>query len=225
MEPSVLGIATASIGMASSYASRSFAAGVMHQGDVTVKSSGTQFEDALISGAFAAAAGYMTRPRPIWAFLPGILVATLTYTAIAEIPALRTSLASPTKPLLVTGGALALGTLMAYGWLWVRMPDQRFVATFGVLLFGAWMSTLWLQRRMDKDRVPKPTVHVHHWMLGLGLIMMFGAFSSGSSIVAGTFVTIGIALIVHAASVYRLTSGVCSYSTNCRAQFRTNQVF
>ena len=98
---------TASIAVATSYASRAFASNVLKQGDVTLKSPGTQLEDALGAAAAAGMAGYIAHPRPEWAFWAGIPVATLAYTSIAEIPALRTSLANPTTPLLVIGGILA----------------------------------------------------------------------------------------------------------------------
>ena len=63
---------TASVAIATSYASRAFALKVLKQGDVTPKSPGTQLEDALGAGAAAALAGYLAHPHPDWAFWAGI---------------------------------------------------------------------------------------------------------------------------------------------------------
>jgi hypothetical protein len=203
---------TAGVGLATSYASRAFALDVLKQGDVTPKSPGTQLEDALGAGAAAALAGFLAHPRPHSAFWAGIPVATLAYASIAEIPALRTSLANPTTPLLVIGGILASVILATFGWSAYSMPEQRTVAIVGALVFIGWIGSYWIQRHLDKDG----TVHIHHWMLGVGLVMMFGAFSNAGHLPSSVLVTIGIGLIIHAASVYRITSGACGTASNCR---------
>lgn len=205
---------TASIAVATSYASRAFALNVLKQGDVTKKSPGTQLEDALGAGAAAALAGYLAHPQPDWAFWTGIPVATLAYTAIAEIPALRTSLANPTTPLLVIGGILGSVLVGTFGWSAYTMPEQRMIAIIGAAVFMGWIGSYWLQRHVDK----KGTVHIHHWMLGAGLVAMFGAFSNAGQLPSAVLVTIGIGLIIHASSVYRITSGACASSGNCRTR-------
>lgn len=205
---------TAGVGLATSYASRAFALNVLKQGDVTKKSPGTQLEDALGAGAAAALAGYLAHPRPHSAFWAGIPVATLAYTAIAEIPALRTSLANPTMPLLVVGGILASAILATFGWSAYTMPEERMVAIIGAAVFIGWIGSYWLQRHLDTYG----NVHIHHWMLGVGLVMMFGAFSNAGHLPSSVLVTIGIGLIIHAASIYRITSGACTSSGNCRTR-------
>ena len=203
---------TTCIGVATSYASRAFALNVLKQGDVTKKSPGTQLEDALGAGAAAALAGYLAHPRPDWAFWAGIPVATVAYASIAEIPALRTSLANPTMPLLVIGGILASVILATFGWSVYSMPEHRMIAIVSAIAYIGWIGSYWLQRRLDK----KGNVHIHHWMLGVGLVMMFGSFSNAGHLPSSVLVTIGIALFIHAASIYRITSGACASSGNCR---------
>ena len=98
------------------------------------------------------------------------------------------------------------------------MPEQRLVAIIGAAVFIGWIGSYWVQRRLDK----KGTVHIHHWMLGVGLVMMFGAFSNAGHLPSSVIVTIGIGLIIHAASVYRITSGACASSGNCRVKCRSS---
>lgn len=203
-------------GIGTSYATHHFALAALKQQDVQTKTRGTQLEDALLAGGIAALVAYMTHPQPEWAFLVGIPVATLVYASIAEIPALRTSLANPTPTLLAVGGILGIAVVGLYGWSVYSMPEQRLVALSLTGMIVAWIASLWLQKHLDNDVLQKPTVHVHHWMIGVALIGMFGPFSYTGHLPSAVMVTIGLALIIHAASVYRITSGACSHATNCR---------
>lgn len=204
----------AGTGVSTSYGTRLFAQRVLKQGDVTSKTYGTQLEDALLAGVFAALLSVLVHPTPTWLFLVGIPIATIAYTSIAEIPALRASLAKPTPVLLIVGGALATCVLGLYGYE-LYQSDDRMVSLVGTGVFAAWIGSFWLQKRMDRSVLKHPTVHIHHWMLGIGLMVMFGPFVK-NSIVSGVMVTIGLALVIHAASVYRITSGACSQAVNCR---------
>ncbi len=184
------------------------------QTDVVSKRPSEHFEDMCVLAFFVL---LLVIWRPSLGTVPALVtvpIASAVFAWVSNLPALRSSLNKPSKPLLAVLAVVASSLLAVVGVMCHAHPDA--MLPMAVVLGGAGLYTLclWAASRADARAGYDTRVHVHHWQIGLVLASMLACVDSGVGAVMGA---IGLAVFVHGNSVYRLTSPFCGWRVPCSA--------
>lgn len=196
----------------SCWSARQTALHINKQTDVVDKKASETYEDfsacALVIILLAIARPQMTK----WPCLVTMPCAAAIFAWISDLKPLQASLNAPTIGLKIALGAVAVllvTTIVFMGW---TEPNAMVPLAMTLLVAVLYIATLYLASWEDGRRGVTTETHIHHWQIGLLLAVLFSNFHG----ILGTgLAAVGLGIVCHGLSVYRLTSPFCGFRVPC----------
>lgn len=187
---------------------------VSHQTDVVRKKPSEHYEDLCVLMLMVYSVASMHPSLRSWPALVTLPVASAIFAWISNLPDLQSSLNAPSSLLLLVLGVVVVLLIGSIGYL--GYTERGHLSSIAVVLVAAltYIVSLYLAAKDDAREGYKTQVHLHHWQIGLVIAVALGYFTSMPGIVLAA---IGLAVIVHGNSVYRLTSPFCGWRVPCSA--------
>lgn len=196
------------------YTCRQTAIRVSKQTDVVQKKPSEHFEDLMVLSLMIAAVTALHPHLTTWPALTTLPVAAAVFAYISNLPQLQSSLNAPTPTLLLVLGVVVVLLVGSVGFMGYKQSDKLLpvAAVLGVAL--TYVTSLYAAATVDSQQGYKTQVHIHHWQIGLVIAVALGFFTYLPGVVLAA---VGLAVMVHGNSVYRLTSPFCGWRVPCSA--------
>ena len=196
------------------YICRQTAIRLSQQTDVVLKKPTEHLEDLGVLTMMIVAVAALHPHLKTWPGLTTVPIAAAVFAYISNLPSLQSSLNAPSSGLLFVLGIILVLLLASVGFMGYKQQDK--LVPVGLVLGVAFLyvTSLYAAVKADAQQGYTTQLHIHHWQIGLVIALALGFFTS----LPGTVLAaIGLAVMVHGNSVYRLTSPFCGWRVPCSA--------
>ncbi len=187
----------------SCWAARKTALGI-GQTDVSIKRPSQTYEDFSICTFIVVLLATIRPQLKSWPSLVVMPFAAAIFAFISNLKPLQASLDNPTPQLKLALGIVAVVLVIALGCLAYSEPSAMLPAAATLVGCLAYVMSLYVATDIDvRKGQPRSETHLHHFQIGIMLALLISCFNN---IMATGLSAIGLAIVCHGLSVYRLAS-------------------